>query len=733
MNVDDAIRLRRSVRRYSDRPVPDGVVDECLRLALLAPTGGMAQAWSFIVVRDTEVRTQLAELVIDGGAEYFATVRPPEEGATAREHARWAAYYAEKTLGSYVDVPVWIVATRVPRSIFPEDQANREREADLMSVAFAMENLFVAARARGIGTVPTVFHWYRDAEFRALLNIPDHIDVPIITPFGYPVEFPTSLPPALKSLRRPWHSLVFDDGWEKPHARAGSVDTPSKTPKAAEATKGERERTPKASKDDAASPSAPAKQAPPPAPAAPETVTAPAPRTTDAPKPTASSASTSPQTPKTSSRRDAPAPVTASTSTPSSDAPSAPVSAPASTTSATAVVEAPAPTKPDPEPATPLQTAASSTTVDASDAATTSAAPPPAPPRERSEKTKKATSPKKTQEKTASTSDDTDARTDDGPTPATATASDGTEPPRKTAPAKSAPQSSDTDTRHKDTTTTTAATPEASIQAPGKAPVEADKTDARAEGDAPTPAAPPQPAPATTGKDAGPARKTTSAKAAPASDETDTRAEGDAPPPTTAPEGSDADPTPDATDPSESASAPPEPADEVVPTSTDRASDDTDAALESTADTTTDHGTTTAGPRASEPLPASEVLAAARTELGLSRIEIAEIVGATPRLIDEWISGESEPGRHLSDQIEALRGVVTAIHDTMSTRAARVWLGIPSAELDYYTPLDVLRRGELYLLERTLRERPRDITLGMMLRPNRDESPDDEDTSRRNT
>ena len=77
MNADEAIRLRRSVRRYTDTPVSDEDVDTLLRLALIAPTGGMAQAWSFIVVRAPEKRRAVAELVIRGGGEYFRTVRPP--------------------------------------------------------------------------------------------------------------------------------------------------------------------------------------------------------------------------------------------------------------------------------------------------------------------------------------------------------------------------------------------------------------------------------------------------------------------------------------------------------------------------------------------------------------------------------------------------------------------------------------------------------------------------------
>ena len=216
MNADDAIRQRRSVRRYTDAPVADADIDAILRLALLAPTGGMAQAWSFIVVRDDEKRLAVAELVIRGGAQYFQTVRPAAPGASPQEHAEWAAGYAEQALGTYRDVPVWIVGLVVPRNVFPADQRDAERTADVSSLAFAMENLFVAARARGLGTVPTVFHWFVEDEFRTLLDIPSELEIPLITPLGYPVEFPEGLPPALKAVKRPWKTLVHDDAWGKP-------------------------------------------------------------------------------------------------------------------------------------------------------------------------------------------------------------------------------------------------------------------------------------------------------------------------------------------------------------------------------------------------------------------------------------------------------------------------------------------------------------------------------------
>lgn len=218
MDALEAIRKRRSVRRYTDRPVDEADLDELLRLALLAPTGGMAQAWSLIVVRDPETRAALADIVMRGGAEYFRVMRPPAPGTTAEEHAEWARGYAQQALGTYPQVPVWVVGLRVPRDLFPADQASLERDADVVSVGFMMENLYVAARAKGLGTVPTVFHWFLEDEFRTLLDIPAEVEIPLLTPLGYPEEFPVGLPPALEKIRRPWRTLVHDDRWGRPRA-----------------------------------------------------------------------------------------------------------------------------------------------------------------------------------------------------------------------------------------------------------------------------------------------------------------------------------------------------------------------------------------------------------------------------------------------------------------------------------------------------------------------------------
>jgi nitroreductase len=216
----DAVRRRRSVRSYTDRPVTDADLDLLLRLGLSAPTGHMAQAWSFLVVREAATREALADLVIRGGALYFRDFRPRPHGVDAQEHERASAEYAERVLGSYRRVPVWICALVVPRHHFPDEPVKErvERFSDVASVAFALENVFVAARALGLGTVPTNFHFLLEDEFRELLGIPAEIGVHYLTPLGHPTEFPDALPPAMARARRPWRTLVHDERWGRPRA-----------------------------------------------------------------------------------------------------------------------------------------------------------------------------------------------------------------------------------------------------------------------------------------------------------------------------------------------------------------------------------------------------------------------------------------------------------------------------------------------------------------------------------
>lgn len=104
---------------------------------------------------------------------------------------------------------------------------------------------------------------------------------------------------------------------------------------------------------------------------------------------------------------------------------------------------------------------------------------------------------------------------------------------------------------------------------------------------------------------------------------------------------------------------------------------------------------------------------AASVELGLSRFDIAEIVGATPRLVEGWLAGTHEPGLHFEERVDELGAVADIVAEKMTPRAAHAWLTIPCPELDYYAPIDVLRRGELYTVLKVVEAMPTAFRMGM--------------------
>lgn len=101
-----------------------------------------------------------------------------------------------------------------------------------------------------------------------------------------------------------------------------------------------------------------------------------------------------------------------------------------------------------------------------------------------------------------------------------------------------------------------------------------------------------------------------------------------------------------------------------------------------------------------------EAVIAANVDLGLSRFDIAEIIGTTPQLVERWLTGEAEPGFHFEERIEELGAVADMVAERMTPRAAAMWLTVPAPELDYYAPIDVLRRGELYTLLKVVEAMP---------------------------
>ncbi len=204
-----AIFERRDVRNYLPDPVPDAVLARILEAAHQAPSVGFMQPWNFLVLRDPRVRRSI----------YAHFVEVNERAARVFEDDRRRAYQSLKLQG-ILDAPLNLVVTCDPtrggehvlgRFTMPE--------TDVYSTCLAIQNLWLAARAEGVGV-----GWMSIMEPRVvkeLLGIPAHVVPVAYLTMGYPVEFAKK--PMLAevgwSRRLPLEGLVYEDAWARP-ARA---------------------------------------------------------------------------------------------------------------------------------------------------------------------------------------------------------------------------------------------------------------------------------------------------------------------------------------------------------------------------------------------------------------------------------------------------------------------------------------------------------------------------------
>ncbi len=162
-DVNELFRHQRAIRNFTDEDVPEELVHQALTAAIHAPSGSNTQPWHFIVVRDPDIKRAISD-------EY--------------EAAR-ASYRAERSASSsteqpFLAAPVLIVAcVNTPAS----GQAGFQTGA---SIYPSVQNLMLAARALGLGTVLTTLHRRRKSEVHEILGIPDHIESAAIIPLGWP-------------------------------------------------------------------------------------------------------------------------------------------------------------------------------------------------------------------------------------------------------------------------------------------------------------------------------------------------------------------------------------------------------------------------------------------------------------------------------------------------------------------------------------------------------------------
>ncbi len=212
----EAMSTTRAVRRLREDPIPDDVLWRVLEAANWAPTGGNAQPWRVIVVRDATAKRQLQELYIGPWREYAAGHRKQIAGLEGealqrQERMIGAANHLAENLHR---APAILVFCFQPKLMAITDaRLNRPSVVGGASVYPAVQNALLACRAEGLGCTLTTLLCQREADVKDLLQIPADWYTAAFVPIGYPVGRGHG-----PLTRRPVDKMAFADRWGAPLA-----------------------------------------------------------------------------------------------------------------------------------------------------------------------------------------------------------------------------------------------------------------------------------------------------------------------------------------------------------------------------------------------------------------------------------------------------------------------------------------------------------------------------------
>ncbi|WP_328355118.1 nitroreductase family protein [Mycobacterium sp. NBC_00419] len=204
MDLIETLRSTGTVRDFTDEPVPDAVLARILDTARFAPSGGNAQAWRVVVVKDPEIRSRLRDLYLPGWTDYLAMsaagLRPwsPVNDPDAERAALAAAAGqagAVQGFAAHLDtVPVLIALFADLSQLAAVDRdLDRYTFAGGASVYPFAWNLLLAARAEGLGGVMTTMLIQREDEVKQLLGAHGPLALAAVIALGHPVHQPTRL------------------------------------------------------------------------------------------------------------------------------------------------------------------------------------------------------------------------------------------------------------------------------------------------------------------------------------------------------------------------------------------------------------------------------------------------------------------------------------------------------------------------------------------------------------
>ncbi len=192
----EAIDTQRAIRLYKPDPVPQELIERVIEAAIRAPSSGNRQKWGFLVVRDPELKSRIADCYRRNITPGIVSNRPPEDQKMWDETKYLADHLHE--------VPVLILACI-------EDDGRSDDFARGATIYPSVQNMLLAARALGLGSCLTTRHRKHEAEIKEMLGVPGNVHIASVLPLGYPADGARYGP----TKRRPASEITYYDKWGK--------------------------------------------------------------------------------------------------------------------------------------------------------------------------------------------------------------------------------------------------------------------------------------------------------------------------------------------------------------------------------------------------------------------------------------------------------------------------------------------------------------------------------------
>lgn len=197
MSLRDAIFGLRATRIFQDKPIPDAVLGEVLEAATMACSSGNTQPWEFIVVTDPAIKAAIKTEMVDAFSvidqERAQTEKQLTDSSGRSVTGRAAVDNLEKTPA------IVVICWNPERGIRMKGEYKTNADGSLtetreipggrgVSLFQSAQNLMLAARAHGVGSLFTTFFFLKKNEIREILGIPPHIFMECAIFLGYADE-----------------------------------------------------------------------------------------------------------------------------------------------------------------------------------------------------------------------------------------------------------------------------------------------------------------------------------------------------------------------------------------------------------------------------------------------------------------------------------------------------------------------------------------------------------------